>query len=90
MSANKPVDVLQVMTLAIRSVRPGVSPEHAEWHRQLTEARAGIAALIVASKRMRDNFRTTLSVNCKCDDEFIDKQTAEFDSLVASIQSGDA
>ena len=57
--------------------------QHAE---DTKAARDAVAEYIAAAERMRDNLRCVLSVNCKCDDEFIDKQTAEFDAAHARMK----
>lgn len=43
------INVLEVMDHAIRCVRPGVSEEHYQWHKRLTEARAAMADLMGAA-----------------------------------------
>lgn len=43
-------DVLEVMDHAIRCVRPGVSEEHYQWHKRLTEARAAVSELMDRSE----------------------------------------
>lgn len=48
---------------------------------------AAFAELVEATQRMRDNLRCVLSVNCKCDDEFIASQTAEVDAALAALNS---
>ena len=57
--------------------------EERKEQRQAIEA---VAEYVAAAERMRDNLRCVLSVNCKCDDEFIDKQTAEFDAAHARMK----
>lgn len=52
---------------------------------QLNAVRA-VAELLAAAERMRDNFRCVLDVNCKCDGEFIDKQTAEIDTAIRAMR----
>lgn len=45
-----------------------------------------IKELVKAANEMRLNFRCVLSVNCKCDEEFVDRQTERFDAALARIQ----
>ena len=58
------------------------------WYRRRNalNARDKVAELLAASERMRDNLRCVLSVNCKCDEEFIDKQTAEIDAAIRAMR----
>lgn len=46
------IDVLAVMDKAIDSVNMRISPEHAAWNAELREARAAVAELIEAHKRL--------------------------------------
>jgi hypothetical protein len=57
---------------------------------ELDAALAAIAELIAASQEMRSILRTTLAVNCKCDDEFIDAQTHRIDAALAACKPKEA
>lgn len=47
---------------------------------------AKVAQLVESAELMRANFRCVLSVNCKADVEFIDKQTEAFDAALAALR----
>ena len=70
MSAQ-PVDVLQKLQWAADRTPGG------------QEAIDAVRDLMVEARAMRDNFRCVLEVNCKCDAEFINAQTASFDAAIA-------
>lgn len=58
----------------------------AAWRAEADQAVAAVAELPPAAERTRDNLRCVLSVNCKCDDEFINKQTAEIDAAIRAMR----
>lgn len=47
-----------------------------------------VSRLREAATVLRNNFRCVLSVNCNCDEEFIDRQTAEIDALLEPPTDG--
>lgn len=85
--ASEAIDVLAVMDTAQLFLEDSKGEVRRAYADRVCEARAAVAELIEASRALRTCYRTTLDVNCKCDDEFIDRQTAEFDAALARIGS---
>lgn len=54
----------------------------------LSALQGEVSRLREAATVLRNNFRCVLSVNCNCDEEFIDRQTAEIDALLEPPTDG--